>query len=222
MQQFEQSEPFMGMHFVSTEMRKLTRRVLGLSCCAALLTVIAGVYNMVSGSVSILFGIIAVLIGLAVPACGYFGAKNNSSNAMCCFCFCNFLGGCWQVAQVVMLYVLIQVLDYMLDNCNPSGYQLDGCPGPDQWRQICDQIGLDGANINECYAKMQDSADNLKTAVLALSIIMCIPGVLLQCCSFWFGKKLYDELQAQRQVVVASPPNVPVNMAQPQPGIVLS
>merc|ERR1739848_361590 len=53
------------------------------------------------------------MIGLAVPACGYFGAKRGNKGLMGCFTCCNCVG---LVAYIVLLSFYIYVLQYLDDN----------------------------------------------------------------------------------------------------------
>merc|ERR1712000_424463 len=110
----------MGLHFSNSRVAMLTRRVLMLSSVSAVLVLIGGAVNLFSGSASfpaVLFGIV---LGLLVPMCGYCGAKNNDSNQMCCFCCCNFLGGCLQIVQIIMVIIVSQGLSAVLDHCDPA------------------------------------------------------------------------------------------------------
>ncbi|EER17381.1 hypothetical protein Pmar_PMAR022329 [Perkinsus marinus ATCC 50983] len=43
----------------------------------------------------------SVVIGLLVPACGYYGAKNNDRSLIGMFCACGLCGAIWAVFQIM-------------------------------------------------------------------------------------------------------------------------
>jgi len=75
----------------------LVRRIMNLSVAIAILGVISvfviGVHFW------------RILIGLAIPGCGYFGAKQRDEGLLTAFWFCNLVGAAFSIWTGIVLFV---------------------------------------------------------------------------------------------------------------------
>mmetsp|Transcript_97232 Transcript_97232/g.187437 ORF Transcript_97232/g.187437 Transcript_97232/m.187437 type:complete len:231 (-) Transcript_97232:122-814(-) len=204
-----------GLEIQDARLASLTRRVLVLATISATIVIAKTVWELVyNQGTPAVASVIAAILGLAVPACGYFGAKKSDQNLTCCFCGCNFLGSCGQLLTLCSSWALYKFAAYVVDHCDPGKKDPNDDSCKLNWKQIFCQKNPDWSD-QHCYNFVEDQERALKTAVMTATLIS-IPLILLQCLSFCWGKKLYDVLKAGD--VIHVPPSQFVTrpvMAQP-------
>lgn len=189
-----------GLQIHDNRLAALTKKVLTLACISAVLMIANQIVTIAAQGGSLQprtlgLAVLAIACGLLVPCCGYFGAKNSDQNLTCCFCGCNCLGCVFTIINVGVLFMTVSLIKYVLDTCGPGSTD-PNCQNIN-WSQLCPNLPED-----ECYTHLQDTEHNLQI-LTGVSVICAIPTCLLQTLSFWFGKQLYDELQAGRTIVQA-------------------
>jgi len=215
-QPFQPSAPqaIYGIQIADPTLARLTKRVMCLAAAAAVFAVISGIVNLtvntsgasgISGA-GVRVGSVVVGVGLAllVPACGYFGAKNEDSNLACCFCGLNCFGSFCNGCNIVLAVVGYMGVKTLLDNCDysdPTG----SCPATWDWSTACAKIaGHENDTGRQCFAFYEDLADKMKNG-LPFVVGLTLPTLLLQCCSFAYGSKFYNHLKNR-----SATPAVPV------------
>eukprot|EP00933_Yihiella_yeosuensis_P071540 TRINITY_DN79745_c0_g1_i1.p1 TRINITY_DN79745_c0_g1~~TRINITY_DN79745_c0_g1_i1.p1 ORF type:complete len:250 (+),score=28.60 TRINITY_DN79745_c0_g1_i1:69-752(+) len=195
----------------------LVKRVLLLSCLAGFLVIISACftafarddtieeYHLLKGtgpgeahryvetpSNKIGMALIAMVFGLMVPCCGYWGARNNDRNLTFCFCGCNCLGGCLNIILICSMGFTLLCLTAVQSECRPvAGEKSNSCPAI---METCSQMGKKYSSYETCFAHLNDDIIPTVTTVLFIGIAFRSVAVLLECSSFVWGKKLYDEL----------------------------
>jgi len=200
-------------------MKKLTSKVICLSACAGILAIIGVVmsffsneekleeyhtsassslssdHKMVSSTaVKVMGGVVVVLLAIAVPCCGYCGARHNNKCAIGCFSCCNCVGGCLNILVVMTCVIGMVGLGSVQDTCRPTaGGTNEECKGI---MQACENLKSDQYQLDTyegCYDYMMASYPYVY-GVLAFVIALKCCTVGLECCSAYYGKELYDEL----------------------------
>lgn len=205
----------------SPHTRDLVKKVMmiaGLAACLALLSSAADIAKVVMHSegnlaFAICAVIIALLLKLLVPGCGYFGAKQVNEQMLCCFCTCNFIGGCLSIIGIISgaLFLGIGItLKHVVDNCNPAAPSIDNssCPADSDWQKMCEQLNnvtishnmsdMMASAVGDGVTTKQDCYDflagivNPLLAIAAASILFQCCGMCLSCVSGVWGKDLHD------------------------------
>jgi len=200
-QPFQPSAPqaIYGIQIADPTLARLTKRVMCLAAAAAVFAVISGIVNLTVNTRGT-FGIGCVVVGvdlaLLVPACGYFGAKNEDSNLACCFCGSNCFGSFCNGCNIVLAVVGYMVVKMVLDNCDyPDPDPTGSCPVSFHWSTACAEIaGHENDSGRQCFAYYEVMADKMKNG-LAFVIGLTLPTLVLQCCSFAYGSKFYIHLK---------------------------
>ena len=104
-----------------------------------------------------------IVFALAIPACGYFGAANRDRNLLCCFCGCSALAALSNLMVAIFLIIYVSDLD--------DDFQDDSFQQPDT---AVVQFGVTGSGAD---------------VLVATQIIV----VLLYCCGFVQGNRLYED-----------------------------
>jgi len=199
-----------GMRIANPRLATLTRRVLTLSVVIALLNIIMHIVSyFTSSSQNLILGaLVSTGLSLLVPACGYFGAKNNDQNLACCFCGCNLFGSACNICSIIGLVILQQGLKLIVDQCSPSSEDPTvSCP---DWGTFCP----DTYDAQECYDEIR-SASNNSSAVIVVALVS-LPVILLQCLAFVWGTQLFSELKSG-QVIHQVPMQYATNAVYVQP-----
>jgi len=116
---------------------------------------------------------------LLVPACGYFGAKNNHGALTCLFCGGSACGSIVIIIIIVYGWVRVAQCSNVAENC-----RIDAVVRP------CDAY--------------DERAAQMKIRAIMWSVAGSF-GFILHCSSFFFGKQLYDAIKVG-QVVNSTPP----------------
>lgn len=90
------SQAFYGLNFRDAEIAWLTKKVVLLASIAAAVAFINQIWGLAASAFFPFLLVVALfnmLLALAVPFCGWQGAKKNDKNMICCFCGCNFISG---------------------------------------------------------------------------------------------------------------------------------
>ncbi|KAF4661463.1 hypothetical protein FOL47_006674 [Perkinsus chesapeaki] len=171
-----------GLNVGGPEIAGLVRKVISLSIATAVVVVITTIlgdiiFHYVSSGT-----FFSVVVGLLVPACGYYGAKNNDRTLIGMFCACGLCGAIWAVFQIVSGIGLVGFLKVVLEYCGPHGEtKKEG--GPFQ----CEDVTKDWDEAQYDDAKhLVDIAGWFITGVICLAL----PAFALKCASFIYGFKL--------------------------------
>jgi len=195
-----------GLNIQNAQLASLTRRVLVLAIISALKVFVEAVIRLSSSfqNSTALTTVIGAMIGLLVPCAGYYGAKLNNENLTCCFCCCNFLGGCCNVLSMCASWGFYKFAGFIVDHCNPSHPDPDLCTfDPSVWQNsFCQGKKW---TPQQCFDYIEDTwYPGLKHAMI-FATALSIPSILLQCLSFCWGKRLYDAIKAGD--VIHAPPS---------------
>eukprot|EP00930_Biecheleria_cincta_P020782 TRINITY_DN15556_c0_g3_i1.p1 TRINITY_DN15556_c0_g3~~TRINITY_DN15556_c0_g3_i1.p1 ORF type:complete len:258 (+),score=48.09 TRINITY_DN15556_c0_g3_i1:77-775(+) len=213
------TKPF-HMRFTNPRLEKLTSRVICLSVCAAFLVVLGVVLNFfsednigdefhvpesVSGGTAsqqvamtpqrkIMAAVGVLALALIVPLCGYCGAKKNNRSLVCCFSWCNCVGGCLNLLTVVLIAFSILGIGGVQSACSPSSPD-----GKEQCKSIMDacskftssEFALD--TYEGCYDFMVSKMPFIQ-GILALVLALRCCSVCFECTSAYYGHELYKEM----------------------------
>jgi len=100
----------------SEEFQSKTNKVLCLSGIALTFVILeiileAASYalsgTMANGIGRLVMSCVSFLVALAIPCCGWVGAKNRNSNLLCCFGCCNYLDGCADCLLTMLVGLLV-------------------------------------------------------------------------------------------------------------------
>jgi len=178
----------------------LVRNVLRISIAAALLVIISNMaryqvrraedFDQENGHDSVASLMVNIMIGLAVPACGYFGAKHRNRGILSCF-----YG--WSMAQAccgsITVFVLLSVVS--------SGGEVivqEYATGPDGGQYVVDEHVV-----------------QVPMSVAGLALTTAIIQVALSCLQFYFGRQLLEsEYFSANYALEALEPNTHVVPAQ--------
>jgi len=207
------------LNIANERLKKLTSKVICLSACAGILAIIGFVmgffskdeeleefhtsssnsasseHKAASGpAVKVAGAVVGMLIAISVPCCGYFGARHNNKCAVGCFSCCNCIGGCLNILVMIGCVVGMVALGSVQDTCRPTADgSNENCKGI---MKACENAKSDTYNLTTyegCYDYMLASFPVIY-GVLAFVIALKCCTVGLECCSAYYGKELYDEL----------------------------
>eukprot|EP00439_Symbiodinium_sp_Y106_P057394 s126_g8.t1 len=125
-------------------------------------------------------GIPATSLSLVVPCCGYLGAKNNNRSCVCCFAWCNCLGGCLQLLYCMLIILFFAVLGVMQETCKPlPGVPVEQqkCPGIVKGCESMNSPDYDLSKYEGCYDYM---VEMLPAMYAGLGIVLGF-----SCCVIW-------------------------------------
>lgn len=200
-----------GMQIQDPRMAIITKRVIQLSVVSAAIVVIRAAADFtVQGDVKALG--LGLAFGMCIPACGYFGAKNNNSTLSCLFCGCNLCACICSLftigttaAMVMGLDAIMESNGFTLKECPTGQVGTDFCKGPRSnpqtapFYQYCGNIHTE----KECCACLDNLLDKYRLSMYVAGAFL-LPAVCLQCASFYFGNQLYQE--QNRGTVIVIPP----------------
>jgi len=193
-----------GLNIQDHRLAVLTKRVLTLALIQAIWLIVATVFNFAitpQAEHHILLVGLAVAGSLAIPACGYFGAKKNHEALTCCFCGCNIANSILGIFGIGSMWLgLAFATQVVVQECE----DLD----PQKASTFIDVAGACyGKTVEACCKLLPEMMKNARNAAIFATILAPF-SVVLQCSSFWFGKQLYDAIKAGQ--VVNSAPRQPV------------
>ncbi|EER06649.1 hypothetical protein Pmar_PMAR024214, partial [Perkinsus marinus ATCC 50983] len=110
-----------GLNVSGPEMAMLVKKVISLSIATAVVVIITTILGDVLFHYVSSGTFFSVVVGLLVPACGYYGAKNNDRNLIGMFCACGLCGAIWAVLQIVSGVGLVSFLKVVVEYCGPHG-----------------------------------------------------------------------------------------------------
>ena len=84
------------------------KKVLNISFVLVFMGLLHGV--MMLAAAADVFGVVVAGYTVAVPLCGYFGAKNKDKNLLCCFCASNVVGAVFMGIFIGYIYYLFIVI----------------------------------------------------------------------------------------------------------------
>lgn len=118
----------------------LVRRVMTVASVMATVTLINIIISLADG------GILNVLVGmciLAIPACGYYGAKQRNHNLLQWFWMCNACCACLSVFGIIVAAYVIVNIDCMCNGeCSAQAAGVEegkipqGCDDKSAWRSV--------------------------------------------------------------------------------------
>ncbi|CAK9007270.1 unnamed protein product [Durusdinium trenchii] len=142
--------------------------------------------------------IIGLLFACVIPCCGYFGAKNNNSTAVCFFAYCNCCFGFIQTLAAILCVVGIVAMSVLSEQCKP------GVATDPQVQETCANVlnsckymksdHFDLQNYDGCYDHMSEQfsfAIGILSVILAINCCTCC----LACASCWWGRELHTSMQ---------------------------
>lgn len=183
-----------GLVIENPRLAVLTRRVLLLASLSASLSFLSMVLHVMIHKVPGLTWIdmlLAIVIAIAVPCCGYWGARNNDENMVCCFCCCNLFSSCLSITVMVVLVVAYVYLDRLVGECAPSSAAA-WCPHVSDWHIYCPL--KHSYTVEECYSYIAENLSMFRAFTIA-AVVIRGPAVILQCLSFVWGRELYKVLK---------------------------
>jgi len=211
-----------GLQIANPGHVQLVKKVMTLACIAATIGIGFGIFKLFLGQVAVYEGLIAVGLALCIPACGWFGAKNNDKTLMCLFCGCHGLN-----AALMCCAMIMQIILFSGAKAISSAYTSDDCVKAMQDANktavdICSNFETQKLCLPEAIVDIKDCCECTKSVMnaavpfLAFTIVLGLPSFFLSLASFVFGKQLHDEL-TRGQVVVAPPAQIPLARRSIQP-----
>ncbi|KAF4680808.1 hypothetical protein FOZ60_012967 [Perkinsus olseni] len=173
-----------GLNVGGPEIAMLVRKVISLSIATAVVVVITTILGDVFFHYVSSGTFFSIVIGLLVPACGYYGAKNNDRSLIGMFCACGLCGAIWAIFQIM------------------SGVGLVGFLKREA-RSECEEVTKDWDE-----AQYDDAKHLVDIAGWFIAGIICLalPAFILKCASFIYGFKLFNRMQ-NGAVIVVPPTN---------------
>lgn len=203
-----QNNAVFGLNIQNARLASLTRRVLVLAIISALIVMAKAAFQLFSNSQgnTALVATIGAIIGLLVPCAGYYGAKWNNENLTCCFCGCNFLGGCCNLISIFASWGFYKFAGFIVEYCDPSHLDPDMCKiEPSMWEKTLCQPPANYESPQQCYDYIENTLYPLLGHAMIFTMVVSIPTIFLQCLSFCWGKRLYDAIKAGD--VIHAPPS---------------
>mmetsp|Transcript_88931 Transcript_88931/g.108780 ORF Transcript_88931/g.108780 Transcript_88931/m.108780 type:complete len:227 (+) Transcript_88931:58-738(+) len=144
--------------------------------------------------------VLGLLIGLAIPCCGYCGARENNRPAICCFTWCNCILGTLQVLGVILCIIGAIALGLVTEKCKPGtttdAQLIETCQGIMEGCKYMKSDHFDLHKYEGCYDHM---ASQMSTAMGFLGL-----GGALACCisclsyaSCYYGRQLHSAMEHQ-------------------------
>ena len=96
-------------------MAELTRKVVNLSCIFVFIALLSCLQEVERGHIVDAFW--WLVVSLAMPYCGYYGAKNKDRNLLCMFYSINLAIAIMYILVVLLLFVLVQAIDPAVQEC---------------------------------------------------------------------------------------------------------
>jgi len=215
------------LNIKNQRLKGLTSRVICLSGCAAILVIIGMVVGFfdkdeelqefhtsstseasstnttaASPMMKIAGYIIVALLALAVPCCGYWGARHSNRICLACFSCCNCLGGCCSIVLIILSILAMASLGTVQETCRPTAGSstVKNCEGI---MQACKNLQSEKYTLDTyegCYDYMVASYPYVYAALgVAIALRCCSVG--FECASAYWGKELYDALDEDGECI---------------------
>jgi len=167
--------------------------------------------------------LLLVLVALAVPCCGFIGAKRGSAPLLCMFSGCSFCEGALLCLSLIVIATFISMVSHanrLLKDCGLSSKGHSAHPNCNQkdhdtFKKVCSSLisGWNSTSANftlvsnpsttnvTSYLKEQECLDTMQSFIsilLPILVVFCILQVCstcLSCCSGYFGCRLYQQVK---------------------------
>jgi uncharacterized membrane protein len=175
------------------EVLELTRKVTNLALIFVFLAVVSCMQEMQQGRTT--DALWWLMVSLAMPYCGYYGAKNKDRNLLCMFYSINLAIAIMYVLTVLLIFVFIQAIDPAVQECHD--HQSEGTFEEDVRLADpeADQSNDRGGGANEGQQMNQQQCDYWETAQthkadMYMQVIIYSCQIFLNCSAFSNGKRL--------------------------------
>ena len=175
------------------EVLELTRKVTNLALIFVFLAVVSCMQEMQQGRTT--DALWWLMVSLAMPYCGYYGAKNKDRNLLCMFYSINLAIAIMYVLTVLLIFVFIQAIDPAVQECHD--HQSEGTFEEDVRLADpeADQSNGRGGGANEGQQMNQQQCDYWETAQthkadMYMQVIIYSCQIFLNCSAFSNGKRL--------------------------------
>jgi hypothetical protein len=185
--------PIVPLDAEEREVAELTRKVMNLSLIFVFLSLVSCLDDVRQGRVT--DALWWLMVSLAMPYCGYYGARNKDRNLLCMFYSINLAIAVMYVLVVLLIFVFIQAIDPAVQEClnhEPEGtFEEDVRMDDPEAEQ---GVGGDGAahdsepmTTEQCeyWTRAQSHKFDL---YMQLIIYSC--QIFLNCSAFSNGKRL--------------------------------
>lgn len=196
----------------------LTRKVLFISKLFVILTTVEAVQDCLLGNTQDTFG--WLIISLAMPYCGYYGAKNRDRNLLSMFYSVNLVLSIMYVMWILLMLMILSMVDSAVATCNECHALTTECGDPHNARAIeCAQRGIEcgpvtaapttGENFEQEleedeeqdfeHGRQQQQPRSACQAWYDLSndrekvylqMLTCLGQIILACGAFSYGRRL--------------------------------
>ena len=182
------------------EAAELTRRVMNLALIFVFLSMVQCIQEMDSGAADALWWL---MVSLAMPYCGYYGAKNKDRNLLCMFYSINLAVAILYMLTVLLMMIIITNIDPAVERCHEgqaetaleADVRLDD-PGVDpEDTSTAAAAGGDGGPAHpgqpmdaEQCAYWEAQAEHKAHYYMRVLVYLC--EVFLHCSAFSNGKRL--------------------------------
>ena len=151
-------------------------RIVALAITAELALFIAGCIQTAPSLESFL----QLFIALAVPACGWYGAKHIQKDALMYFCGCNFFFGFVTSSMCLLNWSSLVTLKRYCEDCSDPVSHPETC------------AGFDYATYEAyCEGKYLSKYENL----CVVNTIIAVPLTVVYCFGYVYGKELYKNAE---------------------------
>ncbi|GMI07142.1 hypothetical protein TrRE_jg9869 [Triparma retinervis] len=167
---------FIGISTTSQEHMTRVAKVFRI----VLVVVLAELTIFVIGSVEdgVTFeGFIQLMISLAVPYCGFYGARNVNKDALMYFCGCNFLFALLTLIMCFLTWSSYVAIQQFCEECSDTSLLTDNCYG-EQRSTTYDRFCVDNG-----LKKYQH--------ICIINTIISLPLTVLYCFGFILGRNLW-------------------------------
>jgi hypothetical protein len=116
--------PFEGRD--AAEAAALTRKVLMLSKIFVFLAIVTAIQDLSAGRRTDSFG--WLLLSLAMPYCGYYGAKNRDRNMLCMFYSVNLVISVMYILWILLMLMILSMVPSAIKACDDCHSLVRGAP----------------------------------------------------------------------------------------------
>ena len=182
------------------EAAELTRRVMNLAVIFVFLSMVQCIQEMDSGAADALWWL---MVSLAMPYCGYYGAKNKDRNLLCMFYSINLAVAILYMLTVLLMMIIITNIDPAVERCHEgqaetaleADVRLDTSAVDPEDTSTAAAAGGDGGPTHpgqpmdaETCAYWEAQAEHKAHYYMQMLVHLC--RVFLHCAAFSNGKRL--------------------------------
>jgi hypothetical protein len=207
---------FMGISIEDPEIAKLVKVIVRITACIILLAITNFVIDLVMGR---FYNVLGLIVSFSIAACGYYGAKRNDKQLLCCFCGWNLTFAIMSALSVVVAIFNLMFLAQFFD-CRPmsdisakamsvfdprSEYPVTMCLCCQSEVAMSDASGsnaslvllIDHKATGECQQldlgrATECDKEEVRTTIHVFVVLMVV-SIVLQCCAFQKGKTLHNK-----------------------------